>query len=395
MLRPRQCWARVLALLAGLACEGVAEAVTRFEVVSNRGDPIGRGDDAVLSSPEAAFTGFYGYGGGTWAGVSVDKFASPGLIEASWTVEFASRDGLKPGTYENAGDDAYGPVPDGQPVLRVVHGTRPSTVECPRTIGRFTIHAIDWVPVDFGTALRGLAADFEIRCEGKDGLRGSIDYRAGDRGCDGATDGAACDDANPCSTDDGCVAGSCEGTSTLTCRDGVPTTDDVCRRHVGCTFPPAASVWETRGRVAVTATGPGGSSTRRSRTSGVLILFADGTYANPSSVVCNGAEHFVSVEGGWRAGRAGRLRLDRGNTQDLADALFACDGRIERSRVVGVRHSVRVGGPCRRRVDPARRICGRSRLRIRVRALGQTVSLTVDERYAGERVDDGEYAPPR
>jgi hypothetical protein len=51
-----------------------------------------------------------------------------------------------------------------------------------------------------------------------------------------SADGSACDDANPCSLDDTCLAGNCGGTSALKCDDGNDCTDDTCTPASGCVF---------------------------------------------------------------------------------------------------------------------------------------------------------------
>ena len=391
-------------LLVGLtsilmvAAVGTASAITRLRIESDVGDPIGRGVTEALSPPDAVFMVFASSDG--YVGVQVDKFASPNLIETSWEITFAvpAPVSLQPGTYENA---VYDPTP-GSTVsarLEVIHdSTIPSSVECPRATGRFTIYAIEFDGPSDERRLRSLVADFELRCDGRTAaLRGSLDLFAGDPDCDGAPDGSPCDDVNPCTTDDHCVAGACEASATLLCRDGIPTTDDVCVRHVGCRFPPAVSIWGTTGVATITAVGPGGSATRRSPTRGLLELVADGTYVIPSRTPpCPEVPEPVVLHGTWRATRRERLLLEAANATDIANALVACDPRIQRARVVGARHVARIGKTCPRKPtsDPDKAICGRQTTRLRLRVLGQTVGLTVEERYSGERLDEGEYTPP-
>ena len=100
------------------------------------------------------------------------------------------------------------------------------------------------------------------------------------------------------------------------------------------------------------------------------------------------------LEGTWHAARGNRLVLESENAQDLGGALAVCDSRVARARVIGDRHTARIGGPCRRSTEPARRICGHERVRIGLRVFGQPVTLSIDQRYTGQRLDDGEYTPP-
>ena len=63
--------------------------------------------------------------------------------------------------------------------------------------------------------------------------------------CDPATGECAhvgadipCDDGNPCSVNDHCVAGTCAGGTALDCDDGNPCTANNCNPVAGCIFPP-------------------------------------------------------------------------------------------------------------------------------------------------------------
>ncbi len=64
--------------------------------------------------------------------------------------------------------------------------------------------------------------------------------------CSGGTcyfaydNGAACDDGNPCTTDDTCWNGGCVGGDAPDCDDGNPCTTDSCEAGTGCAHAPAA-----------------------------------------------------------------------------------------------------------------------------------------------------------
>jgi hypothetical protein len=133
------------------------------------------------------------------------------------------------------------------------------------------------------------------------------------------------------------------------------------------------------------------------RSSELLVLSADGSYTLPSNVLpCPSAPEPVVIQGVWHANARGRLQLAAANAQRLADALVQCDRRITRAKVVGSRHTASVAGRCRGSAtpDPARRICGHDTIRMKLRVLGQSVTLAIAERYTGERLDGGEYTPP-
>ncbi|MEO2136771.1 MAG: hypothetical protein ABGY28_04855, partial [bacterium] len=49
--------------------------------------------------------------------------------------------------------------------------------------------------------------------------------------------GPACDDGNPCTTDDSCQSGTCVGGAATDCGDGNVCTDDVCNSASGCSNP--------------------------------------------------------------------------------------------------------------------------------------------------------------
>jgi len=52
------------------------------------------------------------------------------------------------------------------------------------------------------------------------------------------TDGAPCDDRDPCTRDDTCAGFTCRG-QPYTCDDGIACTADVCDGQGGCTYPAA------------------------------------------------------------------------------------------------------------------------------------------------------------
>ncbi len=51
-----------------------------------------------------------------------------------------------------------------------------------------------------------------------------------------AHSGFACEDGDPCTSNDTCVAGACTGGPDINCNDGNPCTDDACTTGVGCTY---------------------------------------------------------------------------------------------------------------------------------------------------------------
>ena len=60
-------------------------------------------------------------------------------------------------------------------------------------------------------------------------------------GCGVAPADGTCDDDDPCTTMDTCVAGDCVGLDALSCDDDDPCTDDECVTGVGCTNTPTYS----------------------------------------------------------------------------------------------------------------------------------------------------------
>src|SRR5215467_14398138 len=124
-------------LLFTIASVLPAAAVTRFQVQSDAGDPIGRGDAQTFSSPDAAFVGMTATDT-RYAGIEVTRYSSPSFIESSWQVAFSvpSPEGLQPGTY----DAVYEPLVHSEPGphIDVVHdGSIPNDSECRRGTGRF------------------------------------------------------------------------------------------------------------------------------------------------------------------------------------------------------------------------------------------------------------------
>jgi hypothetical protein len=55
---------------------------------------------------------------------------------------------------------------------------------------------------------------------------------------DPGNDGAPCDDADACTSDETCQAGTCSGGTPATCDDGIGCTIDVCLPATGCAFAP-------------------------------------------------------------------------------------------------------------------------------------------------------------
>ena len=143
----------------------------------------------------------------------------------------------------------------------------------------------------------------------------------------------------------------------------------------------------------ITASGPAGTASRKTRLHARLAISADGTYAIPADQApCSTLATPVLIHGNWHANRAGRLMLAPVNQRDFANALRDCDGRIANARLARFRSLVRVGRTCRGGVSP-NRLCGRETARYKLRVLGQAVTLTIDQHYSGTRLDAGEYTP--
>ena len=61
---------------------------------------------------------------------------------------------------------------------------------------------------------------------------------------DNATTGKSCDDADACTSDDGCASGSCKGAKKIVCDDKDPCTDDACDGTKGCVTKPNSAACE-------------------------------------------------------------------------------------------------------------------------------------------------------
>lgn len=57
-------------------------------------------------------------------------------------------------------------------------------------------------------------------------------------GCIATPNNSACNDLDPCTLTDACVAGACVGSGDLLCDDTNPCTDDGCAPGIGCVFAP-------------------------------------------------------------------------------------------------------------------------------------------------------------
>jgi len=273
--------ARLVVMLA--TASGPASALAEIPIVtiaSDADDVVGRGavegtrTNVFLSHPlDDAVT----------VAVRSNTFA------LAWGIALRAPAGqpLVAGSYPNAtGSHTVDPT---RPVVSVRRGPYQ---DCTTIEGSFVIHEIAYQ----GEAIERLAADFEQRCNGAPGvLRGAVRYRVGDDDCEGAPNGTPCDDRNACTAssacqgetcvsgaevvacdptpgqcetglchpgtgecvgrlpvedgtlcDDGepctrldtCVAGVCAATERVRCDDGSHCTDDVCRDGEGCTYTP-------------------------------------------------------------------------------------------------------------------------------------------------------------
>jgi hypothetical protein len=289
-----------------------------------------------------------------------------------WTLTFDSRTrGLfLAGTYEVADLDVSG-----------------EGAVCNDPRGRFVVHE-----VVFGSRLevRAFAADFQQRCEGFTGaLFGSIRYRSGDIACEGAPDGAPCDDADRCTEGDVCAAGVCVGTNGIgagcvasatcdaavcdpasgacatqpaadatpcddadactaddvcvdgacagapvECDDGDPCTVDACDAAAGCTHHlEPGSCWETRTVHRISASGSAnGRDVRCSLRclvpgTATLLLGTDGTYSVPGGRLARcPTDEVLAIPDEVGTVREGRRGRLFLKPTNLADVLQGADG---------------------------------------------------------------------
>jgi hypothetical protein len=273
---------------------------------------------------------------------------------------------------------------------------------CPQLHGRFVVREIVFISRPFSASLESFSADFEVRCAGhRAGLRGSIRIGIGDRFCRGALDGARCDDGDACTTGDTCSGGRCGAGPPAVCGDDDPLTADRCRTATGCVFSPVESRWTVHGATRAAASAGGRTVRRRVEFDETIVLRADGSYEIPSSQApCGALPDPIPELGSWTAARRGRLALTASNLHELPRLLTACDSRIRRVKVLAYRRWVRTGPAgaklCRWDGDgagAAPHLCGLVRIRLRARALGQTVHVVVVARYSGRRVDEGAWVP--
>jgi hypothetical protein len=130
----------------------------------------------------------------------------------------------------------------------------------------------------------------------------------------------------------------------------------------------------------MTATGsvPGRSVTRSRRFTGVLLLRDDGTFRAPGGLeTCTTGTVDVPGEVGTaRRGTRGRLFLEPDNLGDLLISLAACVGRPV------VLKSYRAWAKF---LPNGVQLRGTTRLAVRVRAGGQTLSIVAVSHYVGTR----------
>lgn len=390
-----------LGLLCSFTLAGHACAFTQVRIESGVGDPIGGGVVGTFTPPVIVGVAGHRASGGPapdYADLRIDGSPTGSEFRSRWSIVIEARDGetLHPGTFDAAYEQ--GVYTETGRMHVTVTRDRADLSSCPRALGTLAIRAIDVLTFDGNTILKSLVADFTLRCDGySDGIQATIDLAAGDPGCFSALESTPCDDSNPCTTDDHCVGTSCEPGTPLVCSDGIAATDDACVAHEGCTFRVATTTWATHGLATVTAVAASGSTSRTLRTMGLLLLRADGTFSIPGSTPpCAAVPSPIELQGTWSVERQGHFSLDTINAQDVADALRDCEQGVSRARVLGARHTIRVGARCRPTIDAAseRRLCGRDRLRMAVVILGQRIRVTIAERYSARRTDDGEYVLP-
>ncbi len=86
------------------------------------------------------------------------------------------------------------------------------------------------------TATDGLGGcDSDIECDDGDACTADICHKDGTCTHKAATDGAGCDDGNACTLSDKCLDGVCTGGSAKDCSDGNDCTYDACQIASGCT----------------------------------------------------------------------------------------------------------------------------------------------------------------
>jgi hypothetical protein len=85
------------------------------------------------------------------------------------------------------------------------------------------------------TCLGGLCQGVAATCD--DGNSCTVDGCSPGVGCVSAPSAGACDDGNACTAGDTCMAGVCAGAA-VGCDDGNPCTDDACDAQVGCLHAP-------------------------------------------------------------------------------------------------------------------------------------------------------------
>jgi len=382
---------RPLPALLGVAlaiCAGSAAAATFVAIEADPGEHLLGAPTLERSSATGALIE-------PWVGLHGDVRLDVrnGLRFRPFAVGFHV---TRPGTYD------FPHPPTGQTAPMWLEGDS----DCSSPAGRLVLHRIEYDPPrspGLPQRLRVLAADFDLACTRSPArIRGRVRFRTGDDTCTAAGEGAACDDGDPCGSDDRCHAGRCNGAPPAVCSDDDPRTEDLCRPAVGCLHPPVASRWRVTGRTRVTASVDGRSASRGTALAGDLLLFADRTYAIPNVVQgCLGAPPGGLAETGtWNVDTRGRLRLHATNVDEIVRVLDTCGPQLDGVRVAGARQWVAVAGPGRRACpwDRAVRrtlhLCGESVLRLRVRASGRTGTVAIRQRFRGTRANASAFVPP-
>jgi hypothetical protein len=378
-------------LLAWLAVAEPGRASTFLFLDSEPGDPVGEGLQRFYSSADGAFQG---------TEVSDDRVSIaftcgvPRCAGESWAVTFRRAGGgrLTSGRYENAGGTA--PSPGERPQLGI-HGY-PPVHTCEALQGRFVVREVVYRS---DAHLARFAADFAFTCEGAEaGLIGAVRFHAGDGACGEGSDGAPCDDRNPCSRGDRCAARACEGEgggtcSPVTCVDRDPCTDDSVEAGQCRNEPIAGTCWAgDEGILRLVAVGSAVGRTAqctlrcRAPLTGVVALRDDGTYRAPGTRLpgcADGATVTLPEQlGTVRRTRRGKLVFEPANRDEIATAFETCVGPSTQLRAFGTRARLSADGQLR----------GVSTARLRTRQAGIPVAVRGTLRFRASRVGPGAAA---
>jgi hypothetical protein len=345
----------------------------------------------LVSSPAGAFTGSVTGGPGTSVqrvGIDVQVTCSevgcrPGTVSLSFATPLGVP--LTPGTYAGA-TDLFDPT---RPSLTVYF----NSATCSVASGRFVVYELELDPAG---NLRSFAADFTQACQGTVGtFAGAIRFHAGDWRCDHGDGG--CNDYDPCTHDDQCLAGSCRGAappgacSALTCSDDDPCTDDAVDETGGCVhtrIPGSCWALAVRTRLVVRALGRS-CGCGLPPSSSLLALRDDGGYSIPGGHIdaslcpTRRAVDVPDEAGTWSQRRKRVRRLEATNLDDLLAASEACAGELA-LKVRGYHTRVRLS-------RDGTHLTGKQILRGKV--IGAPATASIVSRVQGTPVTHG-TAPP-